>query len=352
MRRVLETATSERSQLIDSRTMQTLPAEWAKSSSSLAQLSAGVTVSEPGARDEQGYGFSANGARSLQNNFLLDGVDDNSNLPDLLNEANYVIMPSGRCASGVQVRYRCVLAEFGRANRCSGECYDQEVGRTIFMALFMSSCAIRILMRATTSTRLCLRIIRINLERRLDFRSFMTSCSCLWTTRGFDCRRGRRIPRWCPPEHSGMETLTNQLDLTSPTGVADCNGQPTYNGELFNTKLTQLRPPVLLAIVVFRLATIPTVRRPMLFRLQARTRSVRRWRPSIRCRMRMAPVTTTFRIRSCSALEIRGDIRVDQVLTHNDNIFYRFQHEPCAFDDPSDVSRLCRWWRVLYRSRE
>jgi hypothetical protein len=30
------------------------------------------------------------GARSLQNNLLLDGIDNISNLPDLLNEANYV----------------------------------------------------------------------------------------------------------------------------------------------------------------------------------------------------------------------------------------------------------------------
>ena len=89
----LETATSERSQLIDSRTMQTLPLN-GRNPVQLAQLSAGVTVSEPGARDEQGFGFSANGARSLQNNFLLDGIDNNSNLPDLLNEANYVAMPS------------------------------------------------------------------------------------------------------------------------------------------------------------------------------------------------------------------------------------------------------------------
>ena len=53
-----------------------------------------VRLDDPGARDEGGFGFSANGARSLQNNFLLDGVDNNSNLPDLLNETNYVIQPS------------------------------------------------------------------------------------------------------------------------------------------------------------------------------------------------------------------------------------------------------------------
>ena len=111
---VLETATSERSQLIDSRTMQTLPLN-GRNPVQLAQLSAGVTVSEPGARDEQGYGFSANGARSLQNNFLLDGIDNNSNLPDLLNEANYVVMPSVDALQEFRVETDSYSAEFGRA---------------------------------------------------------------------------------------------------------------------------------------------------------------------------------------------------------------------------------------------
>jgi len=57
-------------------------------------LSAGVAPSEPGSRVHQSFGFSANGARALQNNFLLDGVDNNANLGDVLNESTYVIQPS------------------------------------------------------------------------------------------------------------------------------------------------------------------------------------------------------------------------------------------------------------------
>ena len=111
---VLETATSERSQLIDSRTMQELPLN-GRNPVQLAQLTAGVTISEPGARDEAGFGFSANGARSLQNNFLLDGIDNNSNLPDLLNEANYVVMPSVDALQEFRVETDSYSAEFGRA---------------------------------------------------------------------------------------------------------------------------------------------------------------------------------------------------------------------------------------------
>ena len=59
---LLETDTSERGQVINSRTMVGLPLN-GRNPVQLAQLTAGVTVSEPGARDESGFGFSANGAR-------------------------------------------------------------------------------------------------------------------------------------------------------------------------------------------------------------------------------------------------------------------------------------------------
>ena len=103
------------SQVIDSTTMQTLALN-GRNPVQLAQLTVGVTVSEPGARDENGYGFSANGARSLENNFLLDGVDNNSNLPDLLNEANYVVMPSVDALEEFRVATNSYGAELGRAN--------------------------------------------------------------------------------------------------------------------------------------------------------------------------------------------------------------------------------------------
>lgn len=112
---LLETDTAERGQVVNNRTMTFLPLN-GRNAVQLAQLTPGVTFSEPGARDESGYGFSANGARSLQNNFLLDGIDNNSNLPDLLNETNYVIMPSVDALSEFKVQTDSYGAEFGRAN--------------------------------------------------------------------------------------------------------------------------------------------------------------------------------------------------------------------------------------------
>jgi hypothetical protein len=110
---LLESDTSDRSQVIDSTTMQTLALN-GRNPVQLAQLTVGVTVSEPGARDENGYGFSANGARSLENNFLLDGVDNNSNLPDLLNEANYVVMPAVDALQEFRVATNSYGAKLGR----------------------------------------------------------------------------------------------------------------------------------------------------------------------------------------------------------------------------------------------
>jgi hypothetical protein len=112
---LLETETSELGQVVDHERVANLPLN-GRNFAQLALLTAGTAPSEPGARDEGGYGFSAGGARSLQNNFLLDGVDNNSNLPDLLNETNYVIQPSVEALEEFKVQTNAYSAEFGRGN--------------------------------------------------------------------------------------------------------------------------------------------------------------------------------------------------------------------------------------------
>src|SRR5205809_382882 len=112
---LLETETSELGQVVDHKRVANLPLN-GRNFAQLVLLTAGTAPSEPGARDEGGYGFSANGARSLQNNFLIDGVDNNSNLPDLLNETNYVIQPSVEALEEFKVQTNAYSAEFGRGN--------------------------------------------------------------------------------------------------------------------------------------------------------------------------------------------------------------------------------------------
>lgn len=112
---LLETETSDLGQVIDSHRIVTLPLN-GRNYAQLALLGAGVAPSEPGGRTESTFGFSASGARSLQNNYLLDGVDNNSNLGDVLNGSAYVIQPSVDAIAEFKVQTNSYSAEFGRGN--------------------------------------------------------------------------------------------------------------------------------------------------------------------------------------------------------------------------------------------
>ncbi|HYA63286.1 MAG TPA: carboxypeptidase-like regulatory domain-containing protein, partial [Candidatus Sulfotelmatobacter sp.] len=111
----LETETSDLGQVVDSRRVSTLPLN-GRNYAQLALLGAGVAPSEPGSRVSASYGFSANGARALQNNFLLDGTDNNANLGDVLNETAFVIQPSVDAIAEFKVQTNSYSAEFGRGN--------------------------------------------------------------------------------------------------------------------------------------------------------------------------------------------------------------------------------------------
>src|SRR6266852_2833699 len=111
----LETETSELGPVVDSRRINALPLN-GRNYAQLALLGAGVAPAEPGSRVETSFGFSANGARSLQNNFLLDGIDNNANLGDVLNGAAYVVQPSVDAIAEFKVETNSYSAEFGRGN--------------------------------------------------------------------------------------------------------------------------------------------------------------------------------------------------------------------------------------------
>jgi Carboxypeptidase regulatory-like domain len=82
----------------------------------LARLSPGVLPAESGARDALGGGFSANGVRSTgENNFLLNGVDNNVNVIDFINQTSFVIGPSVEAIGEMQVLTNGYNAEYGRA---------------------------------------------------------------------------------------------------------------------------------------------------------------------------------------------------------------------------------------------
>ena len=95
--------------------MSELPLGGQRTFTFLARLSPGVVPAEPGARDEVGGGFSANGVRSNgQNNFLLNGVDNNVNVIDFLNQTAYVVGPSVEAIGEMRVLTNGYNAEYGR----------------------------------------------------------------------------------------------------------------------------------------------------------------------------------------------------------------------------------------------
>ncbi|HEY7305009.1 MAG TPA: carboxypeptidase regulatory-like domain-containing protein [Bryobacteraceae bacterium] len=82
----------------------------------LARLSPGVLPAEPGARGALGGDFSANGVRSTgENNFLLNGVDNNVNVIDFINQTSFVIGPSVEAIGNMQILTNGYNAEYGRA---------------------------------------------------------------------------------------------------------------------------------------------------------------------------------------------------------------------------------------------
>lgn len=80
----------------------------------IAQLSAGVTPTG-GARGGGTGDFNANGQRAQQNNFILDGVDDNINVVDFMNGASYVVRPPPDALAEFKVETGDYNAEFGHS---------------------------------------------------------------------------------------------------------------------------------------------------------------------------------------------------------------------------------------------
>jgi hypothetical protein len=111
----LQTQTSSVGQLVDSREINDLPLN-GRNFTFLAQLAPGVTFSQ---QDTRGLGangnFSANGMRPAQNNYLLDGVDNNNLQPDFRAGTSYAVLPPVDAIQEFKIQTSSFSAEFGRA---------------------------------------------------------------------------------------------------------------------------------------------------------------------------------------------------------------------------------------------
>jgi hypothetical protein len=112
---VLQTESTIVGASVNAKQVSELPLGGQRTFTFLARLSPGVLPNEPGARDAVGGGFSANGVRSNgQNNFLLNGVDNNVNVIDFLNQTAFVVGPSVEAIGEMRVMTNGYNAEYGR----------------------------------------------------------------------------------------------------------------------------------------------------------------------------------------------------------------------------------------------
>jgi hypothetical protein len=112
---ILETQSSSIQQLVNQRAINDLPLN-GRNAVFLAQLSPGVTQAQNDSRGLQASGsFTANGSRRTQNDYLLDGMDDNVAIADLVNQAQFVVLPPPDALREFTVQTSDYSAEFGHA---------------------------------------------------------------------------------------------------------------------------------------------------------------------------------------------------------------------------------------------
>jgi hypothetical protein len=112
---ILETQSSSLQQLVSQKVINDLPLN-GRNAAFLAQLSPGVTMAQNDNRGLQASGsFTANGSRRTQNDYLLDGMDDNVAIADLVNQSQFVVLPPPDALREFTVQTSNYSAEFGHS---------------------------------------------------------------------------------------------------------------------------------------------------------------------------------------------------------------------------------------------
>ncbi|HYK89163.1 MAG TPA: TonB-dependent receptor [Acidobacteriota bacterium] len=105
----LQTETSSLGDVITSNQVTSLPLN-GRDYTQLAALTAGVSRTDQGDNGNNGGSFAANGTRATLNNFLLDGIDNNSN-----DNGRNVLQTSVDAIAEFKVQTNSYSAEFGRS---------------------------------------------------------------------------------------------------------------------------------------------------------------------------------------------------------------------------------------------
>ena len=234
----VETQTSDLGQIVDSLRATSLPLN-GRNYAQLALLGAGVAPSEPGSRTETSYGFSSNGARALQNNYLLDGVDNNSNLGDVLNGSAYVIQPSVDAIAEFKVQTNSYSAEFGRGNgaimnaviKSGTSSFHGDAYEFFRNDVFDANNAFDTFGKQQYQQNQFGGTIGGPIVKSKLF--FFTDYE------GLRIRKAEPQVLLIPSPQMRIGDFSGLLGNVIP-GVADCSGNPTYQGEIFNSRLTQV----------------------------------------------------------------------------------------------------------------
>jgi hypothetical protein len=339
---LLETETSELGQVIDSQRVANLPLN-GRNFAQLALLTAGTAPSEPGARDEQNYGFSASGARSLQNNFLLDGIDNNSNLTDLLNETNYVIQPPVDALAEFKVETNAYSAEFGRGNGAIVNAVIKSGTNDVHGSAW------GFLRNNALDARNYFDPVGKGAPPYEQYQFGGTFGGPVYIPHVYDGRNrtfffvdyeGLRIHQagtqtlFLPDVAERAGNFSELLNLSSPVtyssggNALDCNGNLTYPGEIFDTRMTQTGPSPVSGLCGFPLdghtTGTPTnlIPKGKIDPLAARLAALL---PPLNANGSQGynyianPVETTHRA--------NVDVRIDHKFSDKDNSFYRFSFE-------------------------
>jgi hypothetical protein len=112
---VLQSQDASVGQVVDQRSVNNLPLN-GRNFTFLAQLAAGVNSPQADTRGNAASGaFTANGNRPAQNNYMLDGIDNNSDTVDFLNGTNFVVLPPVDAIQEFKVETSDFSAEYGRS---------------------------------------------------------------------------------------------------------------------------------------------------------------------------------------------------------------------------------------------
>jgi Carboxypeptidase regulatory-like domain/TonB-dependent Receptor Plug Domain/TonB dependent receptor len=112
---LLQSQSAAVGQVVDTQTINDLPLN-GRNFTFLAQISVGVNTPQADTRGNAENGaFTANGLRPAQNNYLLDGIDNNSDTVDFLNGTNYVALPPVDALQEFKVQTSDFSAEYGRS---------------------------------------------------------------------------------------------------------------------------------------------------------------------------------------------------------------------------------------------